>query len=105
MKFVVLSSVFSCSLLAILRDPGDREPSHNFWCQEWDKNSPCAFISHLRHNWAAQLLFLATNPDYDSWTLEDLRTEASRRPIAFISKDGIRTLASKLRVHDKLMSI
>ena len=47
---------------------------------------------------------MATTSDYGSWTLEDLRIEASRRSIAFISKDGIKTLASKLRVHDKLMT-
>ena len=29
MECVVLPLVFSCSLLAILRDPGDREPSHS----------------------------------------------------------------------------
>ena len=37
-------------------------------------------------------------------SLEDLRTEASNRSICFTSKDGIKTLASKLRVHDKLMA-
>ena len=39
---------------------------------------------------------MATYTDYDSWT--------SRRSIAFISKEGITTLASKLRVHDKPMT-
>ena len=103
-KYVALPLVFSYFLLAISRDPGDRKPSHNFWCQEWDQNFPGACISHLRHNRGAQLLFMATTSDYGSWTLEDLRIEASRRSIAFISKDGIKTLASKLRVHDKLMT-
>ena len=42
--------------------------------------------------------------DYKSWSLEDLRTEASNRSICFTSKDGVKTLASKLRVHDKLMA-
>ena len=41
---------------------------------------------------------------YDSWSLEDLRTEASNRSICFTSKDGIKMVASKLRVHDKLMA-
>ena len=41
--------------------------------------------------------------DYNSWTLEELRAEASVRAIGFTSKDGIKTLASKLRVSDSLM--
>ena len=43
------------------------------------------------------------NTDYSSWTLEELRAEAERRSIVFVSKDGVRTLTSKLRVHDRLM--
>ena len=39
-KYVALPLVFSYFLLAISRDPGDREPSQNFLCQEWDKISP-----------------------------------------------------------------
>ena len=42
--------------------------------------------------------------DYNLWTLEELRAEASNRSIVFISKDGVRTLASRLRVHDRLMA-
>ena len=43
--------------------------------------------------------------NYNSWSLEDLRTEASNRSLCFTaSKDGIKTLASKLRVHDELMA-
>ena len=42
--------------------------------------------------------------DYKSWSLEDLRTEASNRSICFTSRDGVKALASKLRVHDKLMA-
>ena len=39
----------------------------------------------------------------DSWTLEELRAEAGKRSIVFVSKDGVKTLAGKLRVHDRLM--
>ena len=42
--------------------------------------------------------------DYKSWTLEELRAEARKRFILFTQKDGVKTLASKLRMHDKLMS-
>lgn len=40
--------------------------------------------------------------DYDSWSLQDLRDEASKRSIYFSSKDGVKTLSSKLRVFDRL---
>ena len=43
------------------------------------------------------------NTDYSSWTLEDLRAEVEKRSIVFVSKDGVKTLASKLKVHDRLM--
>ena len=43
------------------------------------------------------------NTDFNSWTLEELRAEAEKRSIVFVSKDGVKTLASKLRVHDRLM--
>ena len=46
----------------------------------------------------------AKNIDYNSWTLEELRAEASIRAIVFTSKDGVKTLASKLRVSDSLMT-
>ena len=42
--------------------------------------------------------------DYNSWTLGGLRAEASVRGIVFTSKDGVKTLASKLRVSDSLMT-
>ena len=53
---------------------------------------------------APVLIMAAKDLDYNSWSLEDLRAEASERSISFVSKDGIKTLASKLRVHDKLMA-
>ena len=42
--------------------------------------------------------------DYKSWSLEELRAEARKRFILFTRKDGVKTLASKLRMHDRLMS-
>ena len=46
----------------------------------------------------------ATHYHYKSWSLEELRAEARKRFILFTQKDGVKTLASKLRTHDKLMS-
>ena len=42
----------------------------------------------------------ATN--YDSWSLQELRDEATKRCIYFPRKDGVKTLASKLRTFDRL---
>ena len=42
--------------------------------------------------------------DYKSWSLEELRAEARKRFVLFNQKDGVKTLASKLRMHDRLMS-
>ena len=39
--------------------------------------------------------------DYDSWSLQELRDEATRRRIYFPRKDGVKTLASKLRTFDR----
>ena len=44
------------------------------------------------------------NVNYKSWSLEELRAEAKKRFVLFTRKDGVKTLASKLRTHDKLMS-
>ena len=40
--------------------------------------------------------------DYDSWSSQDLRDEATKRSIYFSSKDGVKTLASKLRTFDRI---
>lgn len=40
--------------------------------------------------------------DYDSWSLQDLRVEATKRSIYFSNKDGVKTLASKLRTSDRI---
>jgi len=41
---------------------------------------------------------------YKSWSSEELRARARKRFILFTQKDGVKTLASKLRMHNKLMS-
>ena len=43
-------------------------------------------------------------PDYDSSSLEDLSAEARKRSLLFVRKYGVKTLASKLRMQDRLMS-
>ena len=44
----------------------------------------------------------ASATNYDSWSLQNLRDEATKRMIYFSSKDGVKTLAGKLRTHDRL---
>ena len=39
---------------------------------------------------------------YDSWSLQELRDETTRRCIYFPRKDGVKTLASRLRTFDRL---
>ena len=77
-----------------------------FWCQEWD-SIPLVIVVHTLQTQSCNtpvLIMAAIDSGYDSWSLEDLRTEASHRSICFTSKDGTKTLASKPRVHDKLMA-
>lgn len=38
--------------------------------------------------------------DYNNWPLEALREECNKREIIISSKDGVKTLVSKLRTHD-----
>ena len=44
---------------------------------------------------------VARATDYDSWSLQELRDEATRRCIYFPRKDGVKTLASRLRTFDR----
>jgi len=37
--------------------------------------------------------------EYKSWSSEELRAEARKRFILFTQKDGVKTLASKLRIN------
>ena len=39
--------------------------------------------------------------DYSTWSLEELRNEAEARNLRFSSKDGVKTLVSKLRRNDR----
>ena len=45
---------------------------------------------------------VARATDYDSWSLQELRDEATRRCIYFPRKDGVKTLASRLTTFDRL---
>ena len=44
----------------------------------------------------------ARTTNYDSWSLQELRDEATRRCIYFPRRDGVKTLASGLRTFDRL---
>ena len=76
----------------------------DFWCQEWDSSLTVCIDNSKGDTQANNKCFTmaARASDYDSWSLQDLRDEASKRSIYFSSKDGVRTLASKLRVFDRL---
>ena len=37
-------------------------------------------------------------PDYNLWPLEELRSEATKRAIPFVSKDGVKRLAGKQKL-------
>ena len=43
--------------------------------------------------------------DCDNWPLERLRDECKTRQIEFSTKDGVKTLSSKLRTNDKLLNV
>ena len=96
---------FSLLLWCVLRETAGL--TSQFWCQEWDHKSFLGSGHTLQtqsRNISVIVTMAAKESDYDSWSLGDLRTEASKRQIAFVSKDGVKTLASKLRVHDRLLS-
>ena len=70
---------------------------------------PWYLSPHITHTRSRNTLILGIsmaekNVDYKSWSLEELRAEAKKRFVLFTQKDGVKTLASKLRAHDKLMS-
>ena len=59
---------------------------------QWESHTPQTQLS------AAPISIMAAKgPDYNSWSLEDLRAEARKKYILFTSKDGVKTLASKLK--------
>jgi hypothetical protein len=42
---------------------------------------------------------------YDNWSLDGVQDECQARQIEFSSKDGVKTLSSKLRTNDKLSDV
>ena len=102
--------VFSwvCLLLVFLfvrgRPPVWRAIVIDFWCQKWDSSLTVCINSSIGNTQTNSKGFTmaARASDYDSWSLQDLRDEASKRSIYFSSKDAVKTLASKLRVFDRL---
>ena len=80
-----------------------------FWCQKWDYFPLFFFLVHItqtqRRNTSILGVSIAEKSfDYKSWSLEELRAEARKQFIPFTQKDGVKTLISKLRTHDRLMS-
>ena len=66
--------------------------------------SPCITQTQRRNTLILGISMAEKSFDYKSWSLEELRAEARKRFILFTRKDGVKTLASKLRMHDRLMS-
>ena len=92
-----------CVLLSFFFVLCANPPSHIFGVRSgilfpWESNTPQTQLSA-----ALISIMAAKGPDYDSWSLEDLRAEARKRSLLFVRKDGVKTLASKLRMHDRLM--
>ena len=103
----VFSRVCLCLVFLCVRErpPLWRGFVTDFWCQEWDRSlTVCIDNSkgETQANNNNRFIMAARVSDYDSWSLQELRDEASKRSIYFSSKDGVRTLASKLRVFDRL---
>ena len=70
---------------------------------------PWSFSSYITQTQRRNTLILGISMaeksfDYKSWSLEELRAEVRKRFILFTQKDGVKTLISKLRTHDRLMS-
>jgi len=68
---------------------------------------PWSFSSYITQTQRRNTLILRISMaeksfDYKSWSLEELRAEARKRFILFTQKDGVKTLSSKLRTHDRL---
>ena len=105
----IQSLLFSVLLVLVFPFLSSREFSgltSHFWCQEWDP-IPLVFVVYTLQTQSCntQVLSMAEKSiDYKSWSLKELRAEARKRFILFTQKDGVKTLASKLKMHDKLMS-
>ena len=107
---MLICSVFSRVCLCVVflcvrgRPPLWRGFVTDFWCQEWDRSLTNCINSSIGDTQIKGRGFsMATAAiDYDSWSLQDLRVEATRRSIYFSSKDGVKTLASKRRTSDRI---
>ena len=78
--------------------------SSDFWSQEWDRSLTVCIDASIgdTQTTSGGLIMATAAINYDSWSLEDLRAEATKRNIYFSSKDGVKTLASKLRTSDRI---
>ena len=70
------------------RHVGDRN-RHNWW-QRWDYQG----CEVLLVNCSVRMT------DYNDWQLDALREECTRRELTINSKDGVKTLAARLRTYD-----
>ena len=85
-----------------------RDPRHIFGVRSgillpWSL-SPYITQTQRRNTLILRISMAEKSSDYKSWSLDELRAEARKRFVLFTSKDGVKTVASKLRTHDKLMS-
>ena len=97
-----------CVRLSVLSHRPRKGPRHIFGVRSGIV-FPWYLSSHITQTRNRKTLILGIsmaekNVDYKSWSLEELRAEAKKRFVLFTRKDGVKTLASKLRTHDKLMS-
>ena len=115
-KFVSLISLLVCCIIAgrvvsgflFCRIVQGKGPRHIFGARSgivfpWYL-SPHITQTRSRNTLILGISMAEKNVDYKSWSLEELRAEAKKRFVLFTQKDGVKTLASKLRTHDKLMS-
>ena len=78
--------IYFILLSRVIRDGNshvDDRNRHNWW-QRWDNQGRNIKMS-----------------DYDNWKLDALREECNKREIIINSKDGIKTLAARLRTYDR----
>ena len=115
-KFVVLLNLLACCGFVgrVLYSPllnrasQGRDPCPIFGVRSgillpWSL-SPYITQTQRRNTLILRISMAEKSSDYKSWSLDELRAEARKRFVLFTSKDGVKTLASKLRTHDKLMS-
>ena len=83
----VFSGVCLCVLLLCVRGrpPLWRGTVTDFWCQEWDRSLAVCIGSSIGDTITTSggLIMATAAINYDSWSLEDLRAEATKRNIYF----------------------